>query len=62
MRTRRIVLQGGMTPAERREVAGQLARIPDTEPRLVLATGRYIGEGFDDARLSSGRTPGIRST
>lgn len=48
-----VVLQGGMTPAERREVTGQLARIPDTEPRLVLATGRYIGEGFDDARLDT---------
>ena len=46
-------MQGGMTPAERRQVAGQLARIPDTEPRLVLATGRYIGEGFDDARLDT---------
>ena len=22
-------------------------------PRLVLATGRYIGEGFDDARLDT---------
>ncbi len=48
-----VVLQGGMTPSERREVAAQLARIPETEPRLVLATGRYIGEGFDDARLDT---------
>jgi superfamily II DNA or RNA helicase len=48
-----VVLQGGMTPAERRNVAAQLARIPDTDPRLVLATGRYIGEGFDDARLDT---------
>lgn len=23
------------------------------EERLVLATGRYIGEGFDDARLDT---------
>jgi superfamily II DNA or RNA helicase len=22
---------------------------PDTDERLVLATGRYLGEGFDDA-------------
>jgi len=33
--------------------AGQLASIPDTAERLVLATGRYIGEGFDDARLDT---------
>jgi superfamily II DNA or RNA helicase len=48
-----VILQGGMTQAERRDVAGHLARIPDSEPRLVLATGRYIGEGFDDARLDT---------
>ena len=24
---------------------------PDTEERLVLATSRYLGEGFDDASL-----------
>ena len=48
-----VVLQGGMTPSERREVAEQLASIPENQPRLVLATGRYIGEGFDDARLDT---------
>jgi Type III restriction enzyme, res subunit len=48
-----VVLQGGMTPTERRDVTEQLARIPDTDPRLVLATGRYIGEGFDDVRLDT---------
>lgn len=31
----------------------QLASIPAAEERLVLATGRYIGEGFDDARLDT---------
>ena len=33
--------------------AAALAAIPDDEERLVLATGRYIGEGFDDARLDT---------
>ena len=27
--------------------------VPDTQERLILATGRYIGEGFDDARLDT---------
>ena len=27
--------------------------IPKTEERLVLATGRFIGEGFDDTRLDT---------
>jgi superfamily II DNA or RNA helicase len=48
-----VVLQGGMSTSARRDVKRQLAAIPDTEERLVLATGRYIGEGFDDARLDT---------
>lgn len=48
-----VVLQGGMSPSLRREVAHRLAAIPDSEERIVLATGRYIGEGFDDARLDT---------
>ncbi len=48
-----IVLRGGMTPTERRTAATTLASIPDHESRLVIATGRYIGEGFDDARLDT---------
>jgi len=30
-----------------------LKAIPDEAPRVLLATGRYIGEGFDDARLDT---------
>ena len=48
-----VVLQGGMTAKERRELGARLADVPDGEERLVLATGRYIGEGFDDARLDT---------
>lgn len=48
-----VVFRGGMTPAERRAAMATLASIPDDEPRLVIATGRYIGEGFDDARLDT---------
>jgi superfamily II DNA or RNA helicase len=48
-----VVLQGGMTAKERNRSADQLASISDTAERLVLATGRYVGEGFDDARLDT---------
>ncbi len=48
-----VVLHGGMKPKERRETLARLASIPDGEERLLLATGRYIGEGFDDARLDT---------
>ena len=30
-----------------------MAAIPEHEERVLLATGRYIGEGFDDARLDT---------
>lgn len=48
-----IVLQGGRGAKKRRDDLNRLATIPDDEERLVLATGRYIGEGFDDARLDT---------
>jgi superfamily II DNA or RNA helicase len=48
-----IVLQGGMSTKARRAAADQLDAIPADEPGLVLATGRYIGEGFDSARLDT---------
>ena len=48
-----VVLHGGMKAKERRNVIAQLASIPDGEERLLIATGRYIGEGFDDARLDT---------
>jgi superfamily II DNA or RNA helicase len=48
-----VVLQGGVRAKERRAALDQLAAIPDGEERLVLATGRYVGEGLDDARLDT---------
>ncbi|MFL6260132.1 MAG: TOTE conflict system archaeo-eukaryotic primase domain-containing protein [Thermoanaerobaculia bacterium] len=48
-----VVLHGGMTAKKRRELGTRLAAVPDEEERLVLATGRYIGEGFDDRRLDT---------
>lgn len=48
-----VVLQGGMGAKVDRAVRAQLAAIPPNEERLLLATGRYIGEGFDDARLDT---------
>jgi len=41
------------SPCEASALPRQLASIPDAAERLVLATGRYIGEGFDDARLDT---------
>ncbi len=49
----RVVLRGGMTTKARRLAMERLSAFPKAEPRLVLATGRFVGEGFDDARLDT---------
>ncbi len=48
-----IVLLGGMGVKKRRELTERLDGISDDEERVLIATGRYIGEGFDDARLDT---------
>lgn len=48
-----IVLHGGMSIKERRIEMERLRAIPKEESRLILATGRFLGEGFDDARLDT---------
>ncbi|MGB6509103.1 MAG: DEAD/DEAH box helicase, partial [Xanthobacteraceae bacterium] len=47
-----VVLRGGMSAAERKASDAAL-RVADDQERLILATGRYIGEGFDDPRLDA---------
>ncbi len=47
-----IILHGGMGVRERRQVWTQL-KDSDLESRLILATGKYLGEGFDDTRLDT---------
>jgi superfamily II DNA or RNA helicase len=48
-----ITLKGGMGKKQRQAAAETLASIPDGIPRVILATGSYIGEGFDDSRLDT---------
>jgi superfamily II DNA or RNA helicase len=48
-----FILKGGMGKKQRRSTAEAIAAVPECEPRIILATGRYIGEGFDDARLDT---------
>ncbi len=48
-----IVLLGGMGKKQRERVRQQLERIPDSEERVIIATGKLIGEGFDDPRLDT---------
>jgi superfamily II DNA or RNA helicase len=47
-----VILRGGMSVTDRK-LAEVAMRVSDDQERLILATGRYIGEGFDDARLDT---------
>jgi superfamily II DNA or RNA helicase len=55
--TRRVpdifMMKGGMGKKQRDATARKISAVPAGQPRLILATGRYIGEGFDDARLDT---------
>jgi superfamily II DNA or RNA helicase len=48
-----FVISGGMSAKRRRAVATQLAETPADAPRVLIATGRCVGEGFDDPRLDT---------
>ncbi len=48
-----ITLQGGMGRKSLSAALDHLKSIPATESRVLIATGRFIGEGFDDARLDT---------
>ncbi|MCY3565547.1 MAG: DEAD/DEAH box helicase family protein [Gammaproteobacteria bacterium] len=48
-----LLLHGGMGAKQRREVMQRLEDASEKGERMLIATGRYVGEGFDDARLDT---------
>jgi len=48
-----IVLSGNKNKKNLNDSLEILSNIPEKEERLIIATGKYIGEGFDDARLDT---------
>lgn len=48
-----IVLRGGMGKKQWKQVQDNIRSIPSDQERVMLATGRFAGEGFDDARLDT---------
>ena len=48
-----ITLTGSDTTREKREVLQRLQDIPKEEPLIIVATGKYVGEGFDYPRLDT---------
>lgn len=48
-----FVLVGAMKNKEKREQEELLRAVPADEPLIVVATGKYVGEGFDLPRLDT---------
>ncbi len=48
-----FVMEGGMGKKQKKRLVEHMASLPADQPRLIVATGRYLGEGFDDDRLDT---------
>jgi len=48
-----IVLSGGMNKKLRSQTKLKLSESNDQKPRVIVATGKYAGEGFDDSCLDT---------
>ena len=48
-----VTLYGSSSEKKRRETLEKLQGVPAEEPLLVIATGKYVGEGFDCPRLDT---------
>ncbi len=48
-----FVMKGGMGKKQRDALTSAIRALAEDQRRLIIATGRYIGEGFDDALLDT---------
>ncbi|GEM_PF-2240271 len=48
-----ITLRGGQTKKELASALIRLSGSSEQNPRVILATGKFVGEGFDDPRLDT---------
>jgi superfamily II DNA or RNA helicase len=48
-----FVMKGGMSKKQRKDLLDGIRALNDEDERIILATGRYLGEGFDGARLDT---------
>src|SRR5699024_2751180 len=48
-----IVLTGSGNRKKNKAAFEKIAATPDDKPLTIIATGKYIGEGFDEPRLNT---------
>lgn len=48
-----ITLTGGMSTKKRKAAFERLSNIPEGSNLIIVATGRFVGEGFDEPRLDT---------
>ncbi len=48
-----ILLYGGLKQKKRQEIMEQLKMFPADKGKIIIATGSYIGEGFDEPGLDT---------
>lgn len=48
-----ITLTGAMTKKEKKEKMQKLENLPREESLVIVATGKFVGEGFDEPRLDT---------
>jgi superfamily II DNA or RNA helicase len=48
-----IIMKGGMGKKQRLAAIKDLEHAPNNAKKAILATGRYLGEGFDENRLDT---------
>ncbi|MEW5817586.1 MAG: helicase-related protein, partial [Spirochaetota bacterium] len=46
-------LHGTLKKKQTRETVESIRNLPEGSPLIILATGRFIGEGFDEPRLDT---------
>lgn len=51
--TNLFVINGNMKNKDIKTILQKIKEIPQTENVIILSTGKYIGEGFDEARLDT---------